>query len=299
MGKHLHIDPFAGVAGDMFLAACIDLGADLAAIEAALRPLPMSKPWRLTVGRTQRHAISANDLRVEVGGVVTDLSIAAARKQSAAKIHSHDHDHRHDHSHDHSHDHAHDHSGMGIGQAHHHPDHCGYRQIMGMIDQLRAPERARERARRIVTILGQAEASVHGVPIEVVHFHEVGAIDSIVDMLGAAVAMELLEVDSVSSGPLPIGRGFVMCDHGRMPLPAPATAMILRGVPSYGVEWRGETVTPTGAAIVAAVAQEFGDQPMMTIEKIGYGAGRRDPAEVPNLVRLMLGRRVELARPKA
>jgi hypothetical protein len=168
-----------------------------------------------------------------------------------------------------------------------------------MIDVMRTPDRAKDRARKIVTILGQAEAAVHGVSIDVVHFHEVGAIDSIIDMLGAAVALELLEVESISSGALPIGQGFVMCDHGRMPLPAPATAMILRNVPSFGVEWKGETVTPTGAAIVAALATEFGPQPMMKIQKIGYGAGQRDPKEVPNLVRLMLGARVAMAKPAA
>ena len=301
MGKHLHIDPFAGIAGDMFLAACLDLGVELGAIEAALKPLPTTRPWRITVGRTSRHAIAANDLRVEVGGIITDLS--AAKKQSPPRAigHSHDHDHSHDHGHEHDHSHDHGSSGVGggIGHAHHHPDHCGYRQILGMIDVMKTPERARERARKIVTILGQAEAAVHGVPIDVVHFHEVGAIDSIIDMLGAAVALELLDVQTISSGALPIGQGFVMCDHGRMPLPAPATAMILRDVPSFGVEWKGETVTPTGAAIIAALATEFGPQPMMKIRKIGYGAGRRDPAEVPNLMRLMLGERVSMDRPMA
>lgn len=116
-------------------------------------------------------------------------------------------------------------------------------------------------------------------------------------MLGSAVALEYLDVATVSSAALPIGQGWVECDHGRMPLPAPATAQILRGVPNFGVEWPGETVTPTGAAIVWAVVDAYGPMPAMQVEHIGYGAGDRDPAHVPNLLRLFLGQRVSVTRP--
>ncbi|MEX0741658.1 MAG: LarC family nickel insertion protein, partial [Phycisphaeraceae bacterium] len=193
------------------------------------------------------------------------------------------------HDHDHSHDHAHSHDaektyGQGGGGT--------YRTIMGMIEMLNVAERGKQRARAIVTRLGEAEAAVHGIALDAVHFHEVGAVDSIVDMLGSAVALELLDVDTISTGMLPIGHGFVDCDHGRMPLPAPATAEILRGVPHQGVDREGETVTPTGAAIVAALATSLGPIPAMNVEKIGYGAGDRDPPDVPNLLRLFLGERI-------
>ena len=166
-----------------------------------------------------------------------------------------------------------------------------------MIDCLDASDRVKERAHRIVHKLAVAEATVHGIDINAVHFHEVGAVDSIIDMLGSAVALELLDVDTFSCEPLPMGQGFVNCDHGNMPLPAPATAQILRGVPVYGVDRRGETVTPTGAAIAAALCDEFGLQPAMEIERIGYGAGDRDDPTVPNLLRLMIGNRINYQPP--
>lgn len=165
---------------------------------------------------------------------------------------------------------------------------------MSMIDSLDTTERARDRARAITTAIGEAEAHVHGMSIDDVHFHEVGAVDSIIDMLGSAVALELLEVDTVSSVSLPIGSGFVRCDHGNMPLPAPATAEILKRVPHHGVERTGETVTPTGAAIVAALATQFGPMPAMNVDRVGYGAGDRDTPDVPNLLRLFIGERASV-----
>ena len=253
MTTHLHIDPFSGIAGDMFLGAAIDLGTPLADILKALKPISVAKTYRVATDRVQRHGIGAVDLKVLVD------------------------EPGHTHSHDDGHDHAH----------HHHHTHYG--DIMGMIDQLATTERAKERARRVTTVLAEAEAEVHGVPVEKVHFHEVGAVDSIVDMLGSAVALELLGVDTMSCGALPISRGFVKCDHGLMPVPAPATAYLMRGLPTVGVDRTGELVTPTGAAIVAALCETLGPPPAMTLKSVGYGAGDREDPKVPNLLRLMLG----------
>ncbi len=279
MGRHLHIDPFAGIAGDMFLGACIDLGVPLEAIDAALRPLLIERPFRLTLTETYRHAIRGVDFKVVVAGG-SEFTV-----QGPEFNHSHDHHHTHDHGHSHSHSHD-------LPQASSLKPQAGtYRYILDLIQKLDASARVKERARAISVEVAQAESKVHGIPVEAVHFHEVGAVDSIVDMLGAAVAMEALDVETVSCAPLPIGQGFVRCAHGTMPLPAPATAEILKRVPHFGVNWQGETVTPTGAAIVAALAAEFGPQPPMRVEKVGYGAGDRDPAEVPNLLRLFLGQR--------
>lgn len=255
MTTHLHIDPFSGIAGDMFLGAVIDLGVPLADIVKAFEPLGVADQCRITTDRVQRHGIGAVDLKVRIG--------------------------KHDHSHDHEHGHSHGH--------HHHHHHTHYGDIMGMIDKLDTAERAKDRARRITTVLAEAEAEVHGVPVEKVHFHEVGAIDSIVDMLGSAVALELLDVDTLSCGALPISRGFVKCDHGMMPVPAPATAYLMRGLPTVGVDRTGELVTPTGAAIVAGLCETLGPPPAMTLKGVGYGAGDREDPKVPNLLRLMIG----------
>ena len=160
---------------------------------------------------------------------------------------------------------------------------------MAMVDQLDTTPRGRERAGRVVTKLAQAEARVHGKTLDDIHFHEVGAVDSIVDMLGSVVALELLEIDTLSCGPLPISRGFVRCDHGLMPVPAPATAYLMAGLPTVGVDRTGELVTPTGAALVAGLCERFGTPPAMTLINVGYGAGDRDTPDVPNLLRLMLG----------
>ncbi len=296
MPRHLHIDAFAGIAGDMFLAACIDLGAPLEAIDRALRPLPIALPWQITIAQTFRHAIRGLDLKVHVEQR-SGFTIPSAGEMDLHHHHSHDSAHPHHHSHD---SHAippllrpPTPNSQPLTPS---PSHTTYRDILGMIEALDAPPRARQRARDIAAQIATAEAHVHGIPVDAVHFHEVGAVDSIIDMLGSAVALELLDVETVSAAPLPIGRGFVKCAHGNMPLPAPATAEILRNVPHYGVDWIGETVTPTGAAIVAALAPGVGPMPAMRVDAIGYGAGDRDPAEVPNLLRLFLGTKIDATK---
>ncbi len=247
MPHHLHIDPFAGIAGDMFLGAAIDLGVEFDRVRAAFAPATLALPYELTADRVVRSGISGIDFRVHV-----------------EQTHTH---------------------------AHH---HTGYKDLLTVIDQIDAPDRAKQRARRIVTTLAEAEAAVHNIDIDKVHFHEVGAVDSIIDLIGAAVAMDILDVNTISCAPLPMGHGTVKCAHGVMPLPAPATAHILTGVPTYGVDRECETVTPSGAAIVKALADSFEPQPPMQIERTGYGAGDRDDPDIANLLRLQLGSRIEL-----
>lgn len=253
MGQHLHIDPFSGIAGDMFLGALVDLGAGIPAITAAFDPLPVSGRFEIRVQRVQRSGIGAADL------TVTEHPAEAPDRPTDA--------------------------------GHHHHHHTTAADILAMIDHLAAPDRARQRAAAIVRRLAEAEGNVHGVDPAEVHFHEVGAIDSIVDMLGAAVALELLDIDSLSCGVLPISRGWIQCAHGRMPIPAPATACLLEGLATEGVDRTGELITPTGAAIVAALATTHGPQPAMTVRRVGYGAGDRHDPDHPNLLRLLLGTR--------
>lgn len=168
--------------------------------------------------------------------------------------------------------------------AHRHLHH-----ITKMIDAGRLSDRQRQLAHKIFRRLAEAEAAVHGSTVEKVHFHEVGAADSIADIVGAAVAIDLLGVDRVVASPVPTGRGTVQCEHGLMPIPAPGTAELLKGVPIAPSAIEAELTTPTGAAILTTLASEFGPLPAMRIELIGYGAGTRDLAEQPNVLRVFVG----------
>ena len=162
--------------------------------------------------------------------------------------------------------------------------------ILAMIDSAGLPARAAARAKRIFQRLGEAEAHVHRVPVESVHFHEVGAVDSIVDIVGACVALDLLGVDRVLCSPIPSGSGTFRCEHGVMPAPAPATAALLAGGAVLAEKpLRGEVTTPTGAAILTALAESYGPLPAMAVSAVGYGAGTRDTAEMPNLLRVFVG----------
>jgi pyridinium-3,5-bisthiocarboxylic acid mononucleotide nickel chelatase len=151
-------------------------------------------------------------------------------------------------------------------------------------------EKVMTRSQNIFYNLGRAEAKIHNVDIEEVHFHEVGAVDSIVDIVGSVIGISMLGIDSIYCSPLPLGHGFVSCEHGLLPLPAPATVELLKGVPVYSVDRKQETVTPTGAAVLTTLADGFGTMPPMKITKIGYGSGKI-PSTYPNVLRVFLGKR--------
>jgi hypothetical protein len=169
--------------------------------------------------------------------------------------------------------------------------HRSWQDVRTLIDGCELPERARERAQAVFAALAGAEARVHGVEPDEVHFHEVGALDAIGDVCGIALALESLAIDELVCSPLPVPRGWIGAAHGRLPLPAPATLELLRGAPLYGVELDVELVTPTGAAVVAALASAFGPLPPMRLASVGYGAGARELAERPNVTRVLVGDR--------
>ncbi len=169
--------------------------------------------------------------------------------------------------------------------AHRHLHH-----ITKIIDGSTLSERVKRTATDVFTRLAEAEARVHGTTIEKVHFHEVGAVDAIVDIVGTAIALELLDVDRIVCSPVPVGSGTVKCDHGMMPVPAPATAELIKGVPIAACDEAGELLTPTGAAILTSIAETFGPIPEMRIESVGFGAGTRDGASRPNVLRVLVGR---------
>jgi hypothetical protein len=169
--------------------------------------------------------------------------------------------------------------------------HRHFADIRALIAESPLPEPVKSTAQSIFRRLAEAEAGVHGCSPEEVHFHEVGAVDAIVDIVGTALCLYRLGITAVAAAPVPNGRGFVDCRHGRLPVPAPATVAILKGVPTYGTEVEYELTTPTGAAIISTVAKTFGPMPPITVSGVGYGAGRRNLAPGPNLLRVMLGER--------
>jgi len=160
--------------------------------------------------------------------------------------------------------------------------------IVALLGSSMLDSEVQQLSKRIFTNLAKAEAAVHKTSIEEVHFHEVGAVDSIIDIVGAVVGIHLLGIKKIYCSPLPLGHGFVTCSHGILPLPAPATVELLKGIPVYSVDRSQETVTPTGAAIITTLAEKFGEMPPMKITKIGYGSGKI-PSEYPNLLRVFLG----------
>jgi uncharacterized protein (TIGR00299 family) protein len=306
MGKILWLDPFAGASGDMLLALLIDLGADPAAVEAGLRALGLPG-WRLEVGAVMRGPLAARRARFvpvgDPGHVPPD-----PRAPPPDPGHSHSHDHGHDHGHSHGHDdgHSHDHGhGHGHGHGHDHGPAAppppwapapeveaafpgqpprGWAQIRALIEGSALPARVRRRALAAFARLAAAEARVHGVDPEHIQFHEVGSVDAILDIVGCALAMELLDVERTVCGALPAGRGWVTAAHGLMPLPAPATLLLMEGWPVAPGLDGVEQLTPTGAALLTALA-EPGPFPAGVLQRVGHGAGGRDLPQLPNALR--------------
>uniref|UniRef100_UPI002FC739FE LarC family nickel insertion protein n=1 Tax=Halalkalibacter flavus TaxID=3090668 RepID=UPI002FC739FE len=197
--------------------------------------------------------------------------------------HSHDHEHSHDHSHSHSHSHDHEHS---YDHGHH---HRSYKDIVKLIESAGFTPKVEETALKIFKKIGEAEGHIHNMPLETVHFHEVGAVDSIIDIVGAAILLDQLEVDTIKSSPIPVGTGKIKIDHGVYPVPAPATLEMLKGVPIAQSDLKAELTTPTGAAIVSVLTDEFCAFPVLKVKKIGYGAGTKTFKDHPNVLRVIIG----------
>jgi hypothetical protein len=254
MARTLYLDCFAGASGDMFIGAMLDCGLDFELLKSELGKLGVGG-YELSLTRVDRSGISASKF---------DVHIHADR---------HNHGHHHDHHHDH----------------HHHHDHRHLSEINRIISSSSLDDRVKDRAQAIFQRIGEAESKIHDIPIETVHFHEVGAIDSIVDIIGACIALDALKIDRIVASPLHVGSGTFVCAHGTYPVPGPATTELLKGVPIYSRDIEGELVTPTGAAIVSTLAEGYGQMPMMRVDRIGYGAGTRDYPKFPNALRAIIG----------
>ena len=293
-----YLECFSGISGDMFLGALIDAGVPPELFIKTVEALGVDA--RLEISRVDRSGISATKVDVIAGGE-KDLpreefrEAAVSTQQSAfspATVstdgHSHGHNDGKSHSHSHSHGEEHSHSHEHEGHSHSH-SHRGLKEIRQIINKAGISQSAKDRAIKIFEALGAAEAKVHNSDIEKIHFHEVGAIDAIVDIVCSAIGAEALGVDRWICSPLNVGGGTVVCAHGTFPIPAPATLELLKKAPVYSGEIQKELVTPTGAAIVSILASSFSGFPAMKAEKIAYGAGSRNFKHHPNVVRLTIG----------
>jgi uncharacterized protein (TIGR00299 family) protein len=279
-----YLDCFSGMSGDMFLGALIDAGVPPEVLERTVGALNLGAT--LEISRVNRSGIAAAKVDVWVNGEKE----GPAGSGSHGESHSHhvqEHDHRNDLAHAHPHHSNSASSRTGVSAPHSHGR--SLKEIRGIIGQAPISETAKRTALRIFETLGAAEARIHNSDTDSVHFHEVGAVDAIVDIVGAAVGAEALGVDEFVCSPLNVGGGTVKCAHGVFPVPAPATVEILQGAPVYSSGMQVELLTPTGAAIVKTLATRFGSFPEMKIEKSGYGAGTRDFPGNPNVVRLVVG----------
>jgi pyridinium-3,5-bisthiocarboxylic acid mononucleotide nickel chelatase len=270
----LYFDCFSGISGDMVLGAFLDAGLPLDDLKQALGSLAVSG-YDVSAERVLRAGVSATKFTVH------EHSEGGQPRESRA-AHSHDHGHHH---------HDADRRENG-GHA-----HRTLPEIFALIDQSALSSSGRDRAKTLFQRLGEAEASIHQTPVEQVHLHEVGALDSIIDIVGAVFALEWASADRIVCSPLNVGGGMVDSAHGHFPVPAPATLKLLGDVPVYSGVIQKELVTPTGALIATSYAASFGPIPPLTIEHVGYGAGTRDNPETPNVLRILIGRAAD--RPPA
>ena len=282
-----YLDCFAGISGDMFLGALLDAGLDPAILHQATAALNLNAS--LKIEKVDRSGISATKVQVYEGAKLAEQPpVSPPEDDSANHQQTHTHQHhpktQHQHKTGHAHDHSHDHE--------HAPEHTHGRSLTVIRDLINATPLApvvKQTAIHAFELLGASEAKIHNVPIEKVHFHEVGAVDAIVDIVAVSVGIHALTIEKWFCSPLNVGGGMVDCAHGRFPVPAPATADLLRGLPTYSAHIEKELVTPTGAALIRALAPTFGPQPAMRVQHIGYGAGTRNPKDFPNVLRLSIG----------
>ena len=273
-----YLDCFSGISGDMFLGALVDAGVSPALLEKAVATLGVGA--RLEISRVDRSGISATKVDVIVGG---------EKDKPREKAHSDEHGHTHQHHHHHEDHHGQRHPSTSLRAGSGATHGRSLKEIREIIQHAGISAGPKKTAVAIFEALGTAEAEIHNIAIEKIHFHEVGAADALADIVGAAVGAEALGVDEWVCSPLNVGGGTVECAHGTFPVPAPATLKLLAGAPVYSSGAEAELVTPTGAAIVRVLARRFAPFPAMKIEQTGYGAGTRDLHSQANVLRLTVG----------
>lgn len=295
-----YLDCFAGISGDMFLGALLDAGVDPAVLRDATAALGLGATLRIHT--VDRSGISCTKVDVMVGdqlaedgpssrshvfpskndqNTVENPSKTPPNQQPDQHSHTHQHHPKTQHQHKTGHPHTHE------PQSHEHGRSLPV--IRDLIQKAALADEVKAFAIRTFELLGASEAKIHNVPLENIHFHEVGAVDAIVDIVAASAGIHSLGISAWFCSSLNVGGGMVQCAHGNFPVPAPATADLLRGIPTYSAHIQKELVTPTGAALIRALNPEFGPQPAMQVDSIGYGAGTRNPDGFPNVLRLSFG----------
>jgi uncharacterized protein (DUF111 family) len=317
--KVLFLDCFSGIAGDMTVGALVDLGVKPSTLEWELSKLDIGD-FHMHFDRQKRQNVEGVKFGIHEGATHThdqdehhdcghdhDHDHEHDHKHTHGHEHEHEHGHAHSHEHDHEHGHAHHHHDDDDGDAHdhdhgsevtahHHHEHDhgrSHREIRALIEASELSPFVKQHALSIFGRIAVAEGRIHGMTAEDVTFHEVGALDSIADIICACVGIESLGVDRIVVSSLHEGTGTVSCAHGTFPIPTPATLEILKGIPLGQIDEPHELITPTGAAIVAEFGAAFGPMPKMKVEKIGYGVGTRDLSSRPNVLRAVLGELVE------
>ena len=277
-----YLDCFAGVSGDMLLGALIDAGVPPQVLHDATAALNLNATLRIET--VDRSGISATKIHVLEGDHLAESATEMPHQHAPGPL-------SHQPSTQHQHKTGHPHSHEPHTPEHDHP-HVHGRSLTTIRKLIQAAPLAasvQNFAIRVFELLGASEARIHNVPVDQIHFHEVGAVDAIVDIVAASVGIHHLQIGAWHSSPINVGSGMVACAHGTFPVPAPATADLLRGLPTYSAHIEKELTTPTGAALIRALNPTFGPQPAMQVDHIGYGAGSRNPANFPNVLRLSIG----------
>ncbi|MGN7296996.1 LarC family nickel insertion protein [Ferdinandcohnia sp. SAFN-114] len=316
--KTLYFDCFSGISGDMVIGALLDAGADPQILVQELKKLQFEDEYELEWKKVVKNGITSTKFDVILKNDDSNHTHGHQHDHEHTYDHHHEHDHNHhshehhhehDHNHSHNHDHHHEHEHNhdhhhehdhhhhshdhhhehGHSHDHHHHSHRSYKDIVKMIEQSELAPEVKETSLKIFRKIGEAEGLIHGLPLDKVHFHEVGAVDSIIDIVGAAILLHQLEVSTIKSSSVPVGTGKINIDHGIYPVPAPATLEILKGVPIEQSDIRFELTTPTGAGIVSVLTEEFCSFPSMKVTTIGYGAGTKTFKDRPNVLRVIIG----------
>ena len=277
MSKMLYFECLSGISGDMTIGSLLDLGVDQDQFIKELDKLNLDG-YHIHIAKKSKNGIF---------GTKFDVILDSDKSHD----HSHGHDHSHEHEHAHDHGHSHDHSQEhDRSHEHSHTHDRNYKMIKELIISSTLNSKVKDTSIAIFDEVAKAEAKIHNVSIDDVHFHEVGAVDSIIDIVGTAILIDMLDVDVIYASPVHVGTGFVKCAHGKIPVPAPATLEILKDIPIYSKGIRSELVTPTGAAIIKVLATEFIDRPEMIVETVGYGIATKD-LEIANLLRVNLAKK--------
>ena len=279
--KTLYIECNMGAAGDMLLASLAELTGDVKACEEKLNSLGIPDVT-YNFEKSVKCGIEGTHVRVVALGVEED------EHMHEHEHHYHDHEeHEHSHEHEHEHDHHHEHTHEKHTHDHHH-HHTHMSDIVNIISGLNVSDKVKQNALAVYGLIAEAESKAHGKPVSDIHFHEVGTMDAVADIVGVCVLLKQLAPDRIIVSPLATGFGQVKCAHGILPVPAPATASIIEGIPSYSGSVEGELLTPTGAALLKYFADSFGQRPVMAVSGTGYGMGKKDFPKA-NMLRTFLG----------